>query len=322
MKKKSVSKKVKIFEVGPRDGLQNEKTILSTANKAWLCQELVKSGLTEIEAGAFVRPDRVPQMADTDQLQEQLANEPIPFWYLVPNEKGLERALQKGVVRIALFTAVSETFNQRNIGMSVEDSLVEMEKVIGQARKANSKIKIRAYLSTVWGCPFEGRMDLKRSTVLIRRILKMKIDEISIGDTIGVANPTAVKEIFKKLKLNPTEKKKVAVHFHDTRGTALANALAAYDLGIRIFDSSVGGLGGCPFAPGASGNLATEDLIYMFKEMGIQTGVDYEKICKTSLELAKKMDGRKFNSKALQAFSVNSGKIGRASCRERVCLYV
>lgn len=328
MKKNAKAKnRVRIFEVGPRDGLQNEKTVLPTQDKVWLCEALVNAGLQDVEAGAFVRQDKVPQMANSDEVQTILAKK-IPnqdFWYLVPNEKGLERALQTGVTQFAAFTAVSETFNEKNIGQSVQDSLLNIQNILNQigmykkglSKAKQKKIKVRAYVSTVWGCPFEGRMDLKKSAKLIHVLLKMKskgvqIDEVSIGDTIGVANPADVKKLLQVLKLSSLQKKKIAMHFHDTRGTALANALMAFEMGIRIFDSSVGGLGGCPFAPGASGNLATEDLVYMFKEMGIQTGVNYSKLCETSLKLSEKMNqvgkSQAFASRALQAYAVNAGK--------------
>lgn len=299
---------VRIFEVGPRDGLQNEKMLLSLPDKLWLVKALAQAGLKDIEAGAFVRPDRVPQMADSESLQEQLDPSLANFWYLVPNQKGLERALSKGVKNIALFTAVSETFNQKNIGMSVAESFTEMTAMMATAKK--EKLKVRGYVSTVWGCPFEGRMRATQSLAVLERMISLGVDQLSIGDTIGVANPVSIQEILKPLISNHQGKSEdlIAVHFHDTRGTALANSLKAYEAGIRVFDSSIGGLGGCPFAPGAAGNLATEDLLYMFKEMGVQTGVDYQKLCETGMELSNRMKGKIFTSKALQAFIANCTK--------------
>jgi hydroxymethylglutaryl-CoA lyase len=300
---------IQIFEVGPRDGLQNEKTILSLEDKLWLVQSLALTGLKNVEAGAFVRADRVPQMADSEALQEKLSvNTNANFWWLVPNQKGLERALSKGVKNIALFSAVSETFNQKNIGMSVENSFTEMTAMMAVAKK--EKLKTRGYVSTVWGCPFEGRIKATQALPVLEKMIELGVDQLSIGDTIGVANPNAAQEILKPLLQNYASRSKdlIAVHFHDTRGTALANSLKAFELGVRVFDSSIGGLGGCPFAPGAAGNLASEDLVYLFKEMGIDTGVNYQKLCETGMELSKRMKGKLFTSKALQAYIANCTK--------------
>ena len=299
MKKESVS----VFEVGPRDGLQNEKKVLPLADKLWLIESLSQSGLRELETGAFVRADKVPQMADSETVQEELKRKGTQgaFWYLVPNLKGLERALQRGVTHIALFTAVSDTFNQKNIGMTVKDSLEQMKKIMIEAKKHS--LHTRGYVSTVWGCPFEGRVAPSRAIPVLEEVLAMGVDQLSVGDTIGVAAPQGVTEIFQPL-IQAHGAQKLAGHFHDTRGTALSNALRALELGVRTFDSSVGGLGGCPFAPGAAGNLATEDLVYLLKEMGLETGVDYAKLCETSLELFKRME-KTPTSKAVQAYFAN-----------------
>ena len=294
---------VEIFEVGPRDGLQNEKHILSLEDKIWLIEALSIAGIKSMEVGAFVRADKIPQMADSDLIPKGLKkNLNTEFWYLVPNLKGLKRALAIGVKNIAIFTAVSDSFNRNNIGLSVEESFQVIDQVVERAIHAG--VKIRAYVSTVWGCPFEGRISPAKALPILERLLALPIEQLSIGDTIGVAAPTGVREILSPLlRSHPTVK--LAVHFHDTRGVALANALASYELGIRTFDSSIGGLGGCPFAPGASGNLATEDLAYFFKEMGIDTGINYSKLCETSLELSKRMGNRALPSRALKAYQVN-----------------
>jgi len=301
---------MQIFEVGPRDGLQNEKSMLSVDDKVWLIESLIEAGLNPIEGGAFVRPDRIPQMAESDQvaarLSKILAEKKISadVYYLVPNLKGFHRALASGVRSIALFSATSNTFNRNNIGMTIDESFAEMEKVVQAARKEG--MKIRGYVSTVWGCPFEGRITPSQSLPVLERMLNLGVDQLSIGDTIGVASPVGVEAILKPLIAQYGEgSPKLAVHFHDTRGSALVNALRAYELGIRVFDSSAGGLGGCPFAPGAAGNLATEDLAYMFKEMGVLKGVDYTRLCEISIELFRRMKGRPFQSKALQAFVAN-----------------
>ncbi len=299
-----------LFEVGPRDGLQNEKLILSLADKLWLIQSLLEAGIQDLEAGAFVRQDKVPQMASSDEVQEQLVHQKLPgrHWFLVPNLKGLERALAKSVTHVAFFAAVTESFNKNNIGMSVDQSLSEMKKMVDVARARG--LKIRAYISTVWGCPFEGRVAEVQALRVIDQILKLDVDQVSIGDTIGVATPQNVKSLLKILQgnLHAQFSNQVAVHFHDTRGTALANAAASAELGVQIFDSSIGGLGGCPFAPGASGNLATEDLAYFFKENGVETGVHYAKLCETSLELSRRMNQRPLSSRAVQAYAANCQK--------------
>ena len=307
---------INIFEVGPRDGLQNEKMILSLEDRLWLVESLARAGLRNIEVGAFVRADRVPQMHESDLLQEKLLAKTESdhslvdsnFWYLVPNQKGLERALAKKVKNIALFTAVTETFNQKNIGMSVADSFREMTAIIAIAKR--EKLKVRGYLSTVWGCPFEGRVKAAQALPILEKMIDLGVDQLSIGDTIGVANPKSTEEVLKPLLQNHTSEsdRLIAVHFHDTRGTALANSLRALELGVKTFDSSVGGLGGCPFAPGAAGNLATEDLLYLLKEMGQETGVNYQRLCETGMELSKRMKGKTFTSKALQAFIANCTK--------------
>jgi hydroxymethylglutaryl-CoA lyase len=294
---------INIFEVGPRDGLQNEKQIVSLHDKVWLIESLAKAGIKAIETGSFVRADRVPQMADSDELPAKLASiKTSEFWYLVPNLKGLERAIAKGVKNIAVFTAVSNTFNKNNIGMTVDESFQVIQDVVTSAKK--SGLNIRGYVSTVWGCPFEGKITPSQALPVLERMLALPIDQLSIGDTIGVAAPKGVVDIIQPL-LKSHATKRLAVHFHDTRGTALANALTSYELGINTFDSSAGGLGGCPFAPGASGNLATEDLVYLFKEMGVDTGIDYRALCETSLELSKRMGGRALPSRALKAYQSN-----------------
>jgi hydroxymethylglutaryl-CoA lyase len=301
----SGSSSVSIFEVGARDGLQNEKIKVSRSDRAWFVESLSNAGIVDLEAGAFVRADKVPQMAESEELHDELIQKNLSanLWYLVPNQKGLERALSRGIKNVALFTAVTESFNQANIGMSVDQSFQEIEAMVITARAAG--LKLRGYLSTVWGCPFEGRVLPSASLKVIERMLALNLDQVSIGDTIGVAAPNGVDAILKPLLANARDlgsDRKIAVHFHDTRGTALANALRAYERGIEVFDSSAGGLGGCPFAPGAAGNLATEDLIYLFKEMGVETGIDYRALCETSLGLARRMNRTVFSSKALQAY--------------------
>lgn len=289
------SKAVTIFEVGPRDGLQNEAVSLTFEQKKQFILDLKKSGLKEIEAGAFVRADKVPQMENTDQVARAFQD----LWYLVPNLKGLERAVAAGVKKIALFTAATETFNQKNIGMSIDESLEVMSEVAREAKK--SKIQLRGYVSTVYGCPFEGPTPPKQALKVIERIASLGVREVSIGDTIGVATPLGVDRVIKPA-LKMLGSKRVAVHFHDTRGTALANTLRSLEHGVKIVDSSAGGLGGCPYAPGATGNLATEDLVYMLDGMGVKTGVDLDQLCETSIALSKLMN-RQLVSRYLKAYA-------------------
>ncbi|MGZ3709145.1 MAG: hydroxymethylglutaryl-CoA lyase, partial [Bdellovibrionota bacterium] len=207
-------------------------------------------------------------------------------WCLVPNRRGLERAVAAGATQIAVFTAATESFAKRNIGMSIRESLQEFGAVVADARR--HRMKVRGYVSTAFGCPFEGEVSAKKALRVVEKLAALGVDEISIGDTIGVATPNQVDDRIKPA-LKMLGESKTAVHFHDTRGGALANSLRALELGVRIFDSSAGGLGGCPFAPGATGNLATEDLVYMMERMGARTGIDLELLCETSLKMAQRM---------------------------------
>lgn len=298
---------VSIFEVGPRDGLQNERRVVSTRQKIQFIDGLIHAGFKDLELGAFVRPDKVPQMADTDAVYRLIRAGKLKLgqaraWALVPNKRGLDRALRAGVTHIAVFTAATESFTKKNIGMSIERSLAEFKTVIAEGRRAwGDLFKVRGYVSTAFGCPFEGKVDPKAALKVIVKLADLGVDQISIGDTIGVATPADVEALIKPA-LRILGVKKTAVHFHDTRGTALANALRALDLGVRIFDSSAGGLGGCPFAPGAAGNLATEDLVYMFNGMGVQHGIDLEQLSKASLDLNAIMK-RPLASRYLQSIS-------------------
>lgn len=275
---------VTIFEVGPRDGLQNESTILPLEDRVSMVNGLLKAGVRECEIGAFVRPDRVPQMADTQEVWSRVSSLPskAQLWFLVPNLKGLERAIESKVSNIAVFTAASDAFNRSNIGMSTGRSLEEITEIAQEARRR--KMRVRGYVSTAFGCPFEGEVAPKKALKVIERLADCGVVQVSIGDTIGVATPRGVDQLVKPaLKFLGT--KKVALHFHDTRGTALANALRALDLGVRTLDASAGGLGGCPFAPGATGNLATEDLLYMLDGMGVKTGVSLAGVSEVSLRV-------------------------------------
>lgn len=299
---------IRIFEVGPRDGLQNEKKQLETREKLDLIEGLLAAGLRDIEVGAFVRPDRVPQMAGTDELfrSERLAAlaRAYPdsrFWALVPNEHGLNRALDCGAHHIAVFGGATETFVRKNIGMSIDESLRVFAGVVKRA--LTERLSVRGYISVCWICPYEGEVQPEAVLRIVRPMLDMGIREISLGDTIGRAHPNAVDRLLEAvLKLAPAER--FAVHFHDTYGMAIVNIDHSIAHGIRVIDSSIGGLGGCPYAPGAAGNVATDDvysLLEGYQKNGISTQqLDVEKLLSTSAH-AQKLIGHTLPSKRLKA---------------------
>ncbi len=272
-----------MYEVGPRDGLQNEAAIVPTADKIAFVDALSAAGLPAIEVGAFVSPTRVPQMADTAEVLAGITRKSgTRYSVLVPNVKGLERAVASRVDEVAIFAAASETFSRRNINQSIEDSLRGYADVARAALAAG--LRVRAYLSTAFGCPFDGDVPVTRVIDLTRRLLDFGVYEVAISDTIGIAHPGQVRKVVSDLTA-AFKARELALHFHDTRGTALANVLAAMDFGITTFDSSAGGLGGCPYAPGASGNLATEDLLYMLQGLGQAPTVQLDAVCEASLAL-------------------------------------
>jgi len=278
----------KIVEVGPRDGLQNEKVTIPTQAKIDYITALGDAGLRVIEAGAFVSPKWVPQMADTAEVYRNIPKDPgVDYPVLVPNEKGLERAIDAGVKSIAIFTAASDTFNQRNINMTIDESIMNYVPVAARARAEG--IRVRGYVSTAFGCPYEGDVAPEKVLEVVARLLDLGCYEVSVGDTIGVGTPMQVQGVIGML-LQVVPPSKLAMHFHDTRGTALANTLAAMEMGIATFDASSGGLGGCPYAPGASGNLATEDLVYMLDRMGIETGINLDRLVRASAIIAPYLD--------------------------------
>lgn len=272
-----------MYEVGPRDGLQNEAAIVPTAAKVAFIDALAAAGLGAIEVTAFVSPKWVPQMADAAEVLSAITRRPgTRYTALVPNLRGLERALAAGVDEVAIFAAASETFSQRNINQSIAASLATYA---GVARAAiDAGVRVRGYLSTAFGCPFEGEVPVARVVGLTRQLLDLGVFEVAVSDTIGIAHPGQVRRTLTALTAE-VPAAHLALHFHDTRGTALANVLASLDFGIRTFDSSAGGLGGCPYAPGASGNLATEDLLYLLHGLGIETGVDLDAVFRASTAL-------------------------------------
>jgi isopropylmalate/homocitrate/citramalate synthase len=290
--------RVTVVEVGPRDGLQNEAAALAVDDKAAFAQALLDAGLPVVEVGAFVSPKWVPQMAGSDEVFRRLRRPPgarIPV--LVPNRQGFEAARAAGAREIAIFTAASETFNRKNVNASIDESFERFREFVPEALKGGAWV--RGYVSTCFGCPYEGRVDPARVVEVARRLVELGCHEVSIGDTIGVAVPSQVTDVVARLRA-AVPLSTLAVHFHDTRGTALANVLAALQAGVAVVDSSAGGLGGCPYAPGASGNLATEDLLYMLHGMGIATGVDLDRVVAASRSLAPRL-GRGLPSRYLQA---------------------
>jgi isopropylmalate/homocitrate/citramalate synthase len=279
---------VKIVEVGPRDGLQNEKVVVPADIKVDYITALSDAGLRVIEAGAFVSPKWVPQMAGTAEVYANIPKDPgVEYPVLVPNMKGLERAMEVGVTSIAIFTAASDTFNKRNINMSIDESFENYAPVAVRARAEG--MRVRGYVSTAFGCPYEGEVPPEKVLEVSARLLDLGCYEVSVGDTIGVGTPMQVQGVIGML-LQVIPASKLAMHFHDTRGTALANSLAALEMGIATYDAASGGLGGCPYAPGASGNLATEDLVYMLDAMAIETGVDIKRLVGASQIIAPYLD--------------------------------
>lgn len=285
---KALPKHVTIKEVGPRDGLQNESVEVLTADKiAWIDQ-LSKTGLSYLEFSSFVHPKWIPQLKDAKQVALGIDRNPdMTYAALVPNQKGLEGALETGVDEISVFMSASETHNKKNINKTIDETYSVLKPVIEEARQAGKTV--RGYVSTVFGCPYEGQLPIHQVIDVSKRLLDLGIDELSLGDTIGVANPLQVDHTLTEIK-RQLSFDQLAMHFHNTRGMALANVLVSLEHGITTFDASVGGLGGCPYAKGATGNLATDDLIHMLHEMNIETGVNLEKLTEAGLFIQSKLD--------------------------------
>jgi hydroxymethylglutaryl-CoA lyase len=294
---------VNIYEVSPRDGLQNEGATVPLSGKLRLIDALVASGLKKVEITSFVSPRWIPQLADADELAEVIqtsrakAHPEVGFTALCPNAKGLERAKAAGMKEIAVFMSASETHSKKNINKTISETFAAFEETIGPARDAG--MRVRGYVSTVWGCPYEGAVDPKVAIDIAVRLKEMGCYQISLGDTIGAGTPRLTLEIMKRA-LDALPNDAIAMHMHDTRGTALANILVGLELGVRHFDSSVGGLGGCPYAPGAAGNMATEDLVYMLERMGVKTGVDLELLVEAA-RAAESIVGRQLPGKVHRA---------------------
>jgi len=338
-----VASRVTVYEVGPRDGLQNEAATVSTADKLALVEALAAAGIRRIEATSFVSPRWIPQLADADALTGALPRRAgVSYVVLVPNAKGLARLVaalhlrggtlgpstgsgprvppnpsrgpgqtqpsapalanaeadvEAADVEAAVFLSASETHNRKNLNRTVEETLHELETLVPAARAEG--LRVRGYVSTVFGCPYEGRVAPERSATVAERLLALGCEQVSLGDTIGVATPGDTRRILERI-VRSVPVTRLALHMHDTHGTALANVLAGLEAGIATFDASTGGLGGCPYAPGAAGNLATEDLVYMLHGMGYETGIDFEKLIAAGA-LAQRLVGRRLPGKTLQA---------------------
>lgn len=290
---------VRIYEVGPRDGLQAEATVVPTEAKLKFIGMLADAGLREIESTSLVSPTAIPQLADAEELLRLLDRRPgVRYPVLVPNRRGLERAIAAEVDAICLITAASDAYVQHNIKMTIDESLAAFEPIAAEARRRGWWI--RAYVSTAFGCPYEGEVDERAVVRVAEQLLRLGVDELSISDTVGVAAPADVRRVLGALSAAGIGPEVVALHLHDTRGTALANVMAAMELGIRCFDASTGGTGGSPYAPGSAGNLATEDLVYLLDRQGVRTGVDLDTVLQAARFIAARLEGEV------------SSKVGRA----------
>ena len=296
---------VTVYEVGPRDGLQNEPAVLSVEQKLELIAALCAAGLRNVEAGSFVSPRWIPALADSGELVSRLPRPPgVRFVALVPNVQGLSRlreALARSAapppVDAALFVSASETHNRKNVNKGIDETLAALVEVAAAARQGG--VGLRGYVSMAWGCPYEGAVSPARVVEIARRLLELGCGQVSLGDTVGVGTPNQTRDLLERL-LGPVRPEQLALHLHDTRGGAQASVLVGLEAGITTFDSSIGGLGGCPYAPGASGNLATEDLVYLLRGMGYETGIDWDRLLAAGA-LAQELVGRRLPGKTLQA---------------------
>jgi hydroxymethylglutaryl-CoA lyase len=305
----AVPDEVSIYEVGPRDGLQNEKAVLPTDRKLELIEGAVEAGIRRIEVTSFVDPRWIPALADHAEVARGVhRRDDVVYSALVPNMRGLDGASRAGMREVAVFMAASETHNRKNINKSTDEALATYRTVVDEALARG--MRVRGYVSCVYGCPYEGTVPLEHVQRVAHGLLELGIYELSLGDTIGVGTPRQVEYVLRGLMQGGLGLDQLAVHFHDTRGTALANITVALQLGVRTVDSAIGGLGGCPYAPGASGNVATEDVVYMLQGMGVRTGVDLDKLVAVSSRLGGYL-GRELPSKYLKAHLGHSARIGR-----------
>jgi hydroxymethylglutaryl-CoA lyase len=305
---------VTLYEVGPRDGLQNESRLIPTTDKIALIDALSATGLRAIEVTSFVNPKWIPQLADGGDVASRIARRPgVAYSALVPNRQGLEGAIKAGLTEVAVFLSASETHNKKNVNKTIAATLEAFRETVPPALERG--MKVRAYVSTVFGCPYEGAVDPGKALELCHALKALGCYQVSLGDTIGVGTPRQVRDVLTRV-LAEIPAAEVAVHFHDTRGTALANILVSIELGITTVDAALGGLGGCPYAPGASGNVATEDVVYMLEGMGVTTGIDLDKLIDCS-RLASSLVGHEMPSKyyraAMGARQRSGGRAGGAA---------
>ena len=287
-----------MYEVGPRDGLQNESRMVPTDDKVKLIDALSETGLRAIEITSFVNPKWIPQLADGGEVSRRIVRKAgMIYSALVPNRQGLDAAIASGMKEVAVFMSASETHNKKNINKTIAQTLAAFRETVPPALAAG--LRVRAYVSTIYGCPYEGAVDPAKAVELARALKALGCYQISLGDTIGVANPRQVRDVLSRV-LAEIPRSEVAVHFHDTRGTALANILVSVEMGITTVDAALGGLGGCPYAPGASGNVATEDVVYMLEGMGVRTGVDLDRLVDCA-RLASTLVGHEVPSKYYRA---------------------
>ena len=299
----SAPKSVNIYEVSPRDGLQNEATVLSTDDKVALIQGLVNAGFRDIEVSSFVRPSWIPQLADAAEVVARLPKaDDVRYWGLIPNRRGLERAIDCGLTHVATFLSASETHNQKNLNRTQRETLNTQREVIRSAKAEG--LTVRAYISTVFGCPYEGAVSMTRTSQLATALMDAGADVVVLGDTSGKAHPDQVRETIAYVANAGIPLSRTALHMHDTRGTAVANVVAGLEAGIRTFDGSIAGVGGCPYAPGAAGNAATEDLVAVLEAMGWNTGVDLEAASEAGAFLADAL-GRDLPGRMHQVFLAN-----------------
>jgi len=297
-------KRVRIMEVGPRDGLQNEKTVVETSSKIAFIEGLVDAGVSRVEITAFVNPRWIPPLADQAEVARGVEQKDgTDYAVLVPNMRGYENAMSAGVKEVAFVLAATDGHNKKNINATTDEAFERYVEVAARAREDG--IPFRGYVSCAWGCPYDGDVAPKQVTDVVKRFIDLGAYEISLGDTIGVGNPKQTERLLREVKDN-VDLNKVALHLHDTRGTALSNITVALQMGVSAFDSSAGGLGGCPYAPGAAGNVATEDLVYMLNGMGIESGIDLDKLCEVSLRMEKLL-GRPSPSKVLATYRATAG---------------
>ncbi|WP_017796465.1 hydroxymethylglutaryl-CoA lyase [Oceanobacillus kimchii] len=285
---RSLPSYVQLKEVGPRDGLQNEKTWITTEDKVNWINMLSTSGIKEIEYSSFVNPKMIPALSDAREVGKRIIRNPdVTYSALVPNLKGLEYALEAGIDGASVFMSASETHNQKNINKTIQDTYPVLDKVIVEAKQAGKHVT--GYISTVFDCPYEGKIAPEEVLMVCEKLIDSGVDDLSLGDTIGTAVPTQVEQLL-ELLLQHYPKEKLILHFHDTRGMAIANIMTAMHYGIYRFDSTIGGLGGCPYAPGAAGNVATNDVLYLLEGLGINTGIDEKKLQESGVFIQNKLD--------------------------------